>query len=179
MDALGLDHSLLENEMALQNHYDYDRHRAVRDACRRAADADLDDPEALEELVEILAEEHPEIIGSAAREITEDGRGPHRWARDRRALRMNRDALRLRSPRRAGDRPSISRDYGPPNVGREDNSPPIENFAERRGQAHREETGGLDRRRAHDMAFDAGGSSAADTFIRMFGRQAFEIQTLR
>jgi hypothetical protein len=179
MTALGLDHSLLENARMTYTTGDYDRHRHVRDALRRAADADLDDPETLEELVEILAEEHPEVLGRATREIGEDGRGPHRWARDRRALRMSRDTLRLRSPRRAGDRPTVGRDYGPPGVGQSNRSPTIENFAERRGESRREEEGAIDRRRAHDMAYDSGGSSAADTFIRMFGRQAFEIQTQR
>jgi hypothetical protein len=184
MDALGLDQSLLEEaKMAYPQHYradTEDRHRTIRDACRRAADADLDDPDAIEEPIEALAESHPEILGAATREITEDGRGAHRWARDRRERRMSRDALHHRPPRRAGDRPTLVRDkenWGP--YANEEPARPIENFPERRGQSHRQET--LNRRRAHDAyAYDADrATSPADTFIRMFGREAFAIQTQR
>jgi hypothetical protein len=141
-----------------------DRHHRARDAARRFADDDEPGEEAAAELVEQLVEEYPEI-GHVIREAAEDRRGPSHWARDR---RLSRDAMRSFRPRRLG------RDFGPESM-TSSTSPNIENFAERRGQSYREETTGLDRRRAHDMAYDA--ASAHDTFARLFGHQAASIIT--
>jgi hypothetical protein len=180
---LGLDSSLIEEaKMAYRHHEDRardygrrdeaeDRHRHVRDALRRAADAELDDPEAIEELLEELAEAHPEVVGRVAREIGEDRHGPHHWARDRREVRMSRDALHHRRARDVGRRPHLVRDFGPPGVGREEGSPRIEEFP---GSRNWEE--GLDRRRAMDMAYDSGGSGLAAA-VRLFGPRFAQIET--
>jgi hypothetical protein len=160
------------------------RMRHVRDALRRGADAAELDDEEVEELLEVLGESHPEALGRVASEMTEVGQdghpiGPHRWARDRRERREASDVLHHRRARDAGRRPHLVRDFGPPGVGRENTSPPIENFAERHrggGSSYREEVTGLDRRRAHDdMAFDSGGSSLA---YNILGEQAMGISRI-
>jgi hypothetical protein len=179
LEALGLDPLLLTGGslMALDTHYDRrrdaddrrhygdDRHARARDALRRAADAAEPDDEVIEELLEALGATHPEVVGRAAREIAEDGRGPYGWARDRRERRRAEDVLHHRRARDVGRRPHLGRDYGPPGVGREEGSPRVEEFAG--GRRHWEE--GEDRRRAHDMGMDAGGDRDLAHYI--FGDQ--------
>jgi hypothetical protein len=88
-----------------------DRHERARDLARRYSDDQGE--ELVEELIETLAEAHPEIVGAAAREIADDRHGgPHGWARDRREMREARD---FRSGKLFDGR-RVSRDFGPPNA---------------------------------------------------------------
>jgi hypothetical protein len=192
MAALGLDYSLLgeDHDMTYRNNiYAFDSRgrardaeevrreedREARDRMRRAMDSN--DPY---EMIEELADQFPEEFARCAREIAEDRRGPRGWARDKRELRAA-DRMLAARPRKFGrDEPEPF--YGRPEPGgtmtgfsRRDDDRSLENFGERRGESRREELGAVDRRRAHDMAFDAG-SSGMDMFRRMFGEQAAAIE---
>jgi hypothetical protein len=185
--ALGLDVSLLEDRK-MTNDRSYNRDRGyrgyrsardeeeerrdhqneVRDALRRCADAADIDEEEISRAIEVLADFAPEVVAQAAREISGDGSGPRKWARDRRDLRRAEDAVRLRRARDTGRRPSIVRDYGPPGVGRENESPAIERFPGNRAWEE-----GVDRaRHAADMAYDGGGQSLTEFIL---GRQGMAI----
>ncbi|MGH2506090.1 MAG: hypothetical protein ACRDHZ_01505 [Ktedonobacteraceae bacterium] len=195
MRALGLDQRLLTGAtgMALDRHYDererydgrfdrnFDRHydgrfgelsdddrgRLLKDSLRRLADDAQEDPDELVNLVfETLCDYAPAEVGRFTREMgnggVEDGRSnPTRWARDRRELRRARDASmrRARSVRRLGD------DEPYPRGEREAEFEPDRSHT------------GEDRRRAraHDMAYDSAGSSNLNTFARIFGDQAANI----
>ena len=73
---------------------------AARDALRRAGDATEIDDDTIGELLETLAQTHPEVVGQMAREVGQDG--PRRWARDRREMRVSRDRMLTSRARKFG-----------------------------------------------------------------------------
>jgi hypothetical protein len=142
-----------------------DRHHRARDAARRWDDDSEGD---IESLLEDLLEECGGDLAGALREAANDARGPAHWARDRRERREARD-YRGSGYRHHGDGRRLSRDYGPVNVGREEGSPNIEGFGERRGESQREEIGSVgDRRRANDRALALDARDDFSTFRAMF-----------
>ncbi len=103
-----------------------ERQEQCRDVMRRAADsADLDDDD-IQDVIEALAENYPELMGTAMREMAADNRGPKGWARDRAERRHATDALRAKDAMRA-------RKFG---ITGRDNPPPFEGMPEPGGRMY-------------------------------------------
>jgi hypothetical protein len=109
---------------------------ADREDLRRDLRDVLDDPDTdYGDLHAILCKHFPEEAGQVHREVSEDRRGVHAWAKDRRERRRLSKDMGMRRDRRLG------RDFGPENLTEPGPSRSIEEF---------ERT-----RTASDMAMDA------------------------
>lgn len=145
------------------------REEMCRDALRRAADAETLDPDEIEDVIEAIASNYPEILAKIQHEIHDsaDHRGPAGWARDRAERRAAEDSLRAKDARRR------ARDVMKPRrMGASDDPPPFEGMPETGGGMFHgrdwEENGhgvppGEDRRRtrAFDIALDQGDDAGA------------------
>jgi hypothetical protein len=142
----------------------------------------VNDPETtgadiLGAIIESCSPEQAAEIAAAAREMAEDRRGPHAWARDKHELRRLSKDARLRSRPRGFGRDDPMPFEGMPETGGgmyRGEERPIERFLPER-EYRQEEGEDHNRRHARDIAFDA---SPAGRFERLFGRYAALIEEM-
>lgn len=153
-----------------------EREEDCRDALRRAADAETLDPEEIEDVLESIARNYPEILAKVHHEMAGDmsspARGPKGWARDRAERRRAEDTLRAKDAMRARKFGRTGRDDPPPFEGMPRTGGGMDPIRDERGEGYRtdrswEENGhgvpAEDRRRgrAFDLAMDAGDTQDA------------------
>jgi hypothetical protein len=125
-----------------------EREESTRDAMRRAADAETLDPDELKDMIEVLAENYPEVLSEMQHEMAADRRGPKGWSRDRAERRSAADSLRAKDTMRA----MKARKFGA-----NDNPVPFPGMPQTGGSMYG--TPAEDKRgRAHDIAMDRGDS---------------------